>query len=83
MNQFLRMRRLIAISVVLVVFCVSFVYCVYPVFAEEGPKQKVIKVGCVDIEQFLMMDKNGNVHGYGEEYLSAINSKFRLDLVNK
>ena len=72
MNQFLRMRRLIAISVVLVVFCVSFVYCVYPVFAEEGPKQKVIKVGCVDIEQFLMMDKNGNVHGYGEEYLSAI-----------
>lgn len=72
MNQFLRMRRLIAISAVLVVFCVFFVYCVHPVFAEEGPEQKVIKVGCVDIEQFLMMDKNGNVHGYGEEYLSAI-----------
>lgn len=65
-------NRLIAIGVVLVIFCMFFVYCVQPAHADESSAQRVVRVGCVDIEQFLLMDQNGNVHGYGEEYLSEI-----------
>ncbi len=72
MDRKLKKKKLISLTAVLAIFCVLFVYSVHPVLAETASKQKVIKVGCVDIEQFLMMDKNGNVHGYGEEYLSAI-----------
>lgn len=71
MNRILK-NRLIAIGVVLVIFCMFFVYCVQTAHADESPDRKVVRVGCVDIEQFLLMDQNGNVHGYGEEYLSEI-----------
>lgn len=38
--------------------------------AEEG--QKVVRVGCMDIDKFLVMEENGNVSGYGAEYLKEI-----------
>lgn len=72
MDRKLKKKKLIGLGAVLAIFCVLFVYCVHPVYGDEEPEQKVVRVGCVDIEQFLLMDKSGNVHGYGEEYLSAI-----------
>lgn len=72
MNKFLKEKRLVCIVGVIIIFGLFFVYCVRPVYANEESEQKVVRVGCVDIEQFLLMDKNGSAHGYGEEYLSTI-----------
>lgn len=72
MNEFLRKRRWIAAVAAMILVCTLIVSgCLQPVYGDE-PEQKVIKVGCVDIEQFLLMDEEGNVHGYGAEYLSEI-----------
>lgn len=40
-----------------------------PVQAQES---KIIKVGCIDIEDFLVVDEDGNVSGYASEYLEKI-----------
>ena len=54
----------------LILLCV-LVASAFPVSAEREP-QTTVRVGCVDIDNFLVTDRNGNVSGYGAEYLEKI-----------
>ena len=54
----------------MILLCV-LVASAFPVSAEREP-QTTVRVGCVDIDNFLVTDRNGNVSGYGAEYLEKI-----------
>ncbi|MDD2971397.1 MAG: transporter substrate-binding domain-containing protein [Lachnospiraceae bacterium] len=45
---------------------------IIPVYAELPKSGKTIRVGCVDIDNFLVQKEDGTVSGYGAEYLEEI-----------
>ncbi|NLZ68196.1 MAG: transporter substrate-binding domain-containing protein [Spirochaetales bacterium] len=38
----------------------------------KSDEEKLVRVGCVDIENFLEFDDQGNIYGYGADYLDEI-----------
>ena len=62
-----RLRRMIH-KVLIVAFALTAMQ-VLPIQAQES---RTIKVGCIDIEDFLVVDQDGNVSGYASEYLEKI-----------
>ncbi len=38
----------------------------------KSDEEKIVRVGCVDIENFLEFDDKGNIYGYGADYLDEI-----------
>ena len=62
-----RLRRMI--HKVLIVAIALTAMQVLPIQAQES---RTIKVGCIDIEDFLVVDQDGNVSGYASEYLEKI-----------
>ena len=65
-----RLRRMI--HKVLIVAIALTAMQVLPIQAQES---RTIKVGCIDIEDFLVVDQDGNVSGYASEYLEKISKQ--------
>lgn len=59
-------KRFIAAAVALLIVIAS------PALAVQQRDGARIRVGCVDIENFLIIDQGGKARGYGAEYLSEI-----------
>ncbi|MDD3254157.1 MAG: transporter substrate-binding domain-containing protein [Lachnospiraceae bacterium] len=45
---------------------------VIPVFAAQKTTKTTIRVGCVDIDSFLVLNEDGTASGYGAEYLGEL-----------
>ncbi|MDD3184057.1 MAG: transporter substrate-binding domain-containing protein [Anaerostipes sp.] len=56
-----------------ILFCILvLVGTAIPVFAAPKTTKKTIRVGCVDIDSFLVLNKDGTASGYGAEYLGEL-----------
>ncbi|MDO4276727.1 MAG: GGDEF domain-containing protein [Eubacteriales bacterium] len=60
-----QMRKVIALLVLAMLFVLS------PDTVKAEPS-KTVKVGCIDIEYFLVINEDGSASGYAEEYLNKI-----------
>lgn len=57
-----------------ILLAVIFIYFVFISFDEvkADNSTRPVRVGCVDIDNFMTIDQNGDVSGYGAEYLNEI-----------
>lgn len=65
------MKRVIPKTKLLIIAVLTLCLLITPVKIHAS-QQKVMRVGCVDIENFLVLNKDGSASGYGAEYLKEI-----------
>lgn len=68
---FIKWRRFISI---LILAMLSLFFLGPPSVCAYARETRTVRVGCIDIENFLIIDSDGNASGYAAEYLDKISN---------